>query len=196
MTKEEFACNEVCLFNLMLSLGISIDDNTKDTPRRLLKMWKELFSSVNADVEEFKKTLTLFPAPSMQPVTVKDIPFHSTCAHHFMPFFGKAYIKYEPVEKIIGLSKIPRIINFCAKKPQVQENLTQEIGEMIVDVIKPLKVEVELYDVTHTCMSCRGVESFAQTDTIWTYVDEDYYDEAFDNSWDDESIKQFWRSYL
>lgn len=163
---------------IMSSLGIDFDAHSKDTPRRLIKMWREVFSSVRADTEKFKQELTLFPAPPMKfprgvidndYVCVKDIPFHSMCAHHWLPFFGKCDITYLPNFYIIGLSKIPRVVKFCAKKPQVQENLTAEIGSLLVDVLNPLELEVSLHDVTHTCVSCRGVESFAETETKWSY---------------------------
>lgn len=166
---------------IMKKLGVPKDVHNKGTAERIIHMWEEMFSSLKADEFEFKKSLTVFPSEynsegdiGSKFITVKDIPFHSMCAHHWLPFMGKCSVKYLPNEYIIGLSKIPRVVNFCAKKPQVQENLTAEIGQMLVDVLNPLKLEVCLYDVLHTCISCRGIESFANTDTNWTYINKEF----------------------
>lgn len=155
---------------VMELLMIKPDENNVETPKRVAKMWLEMFSSLYQDEEEFKKSLTLFPAPSRKEnITVRDIPFHSMCAHHWLPFMGKVSVTYTPDKKIIGLSKIPRIVKFCSRKPQVQENLTLDIVNMLRDILDPDYIEVKLYDVTHTCVTCRGVESFAETDTQFDY---------------------------
>lgn len=184
MLKLEDSALENYVREIMSSLNIPMDEHSKDTPRRLIKMWREVFSSVNKDVMEFKKELTLFPAPPMSYpkgvvigdnyVCVKDIPFHSMCAHHWLPFFGKCDISYLPNRHIIGLSKLPRVVKFFSKKPQVQENLTAEIGSFLVHVLKPLKLDIKFHDVMHTCVLCRGVESFAETETIWSYTNPNY----------------------
>ena len=154
---------------ILSDLGFdSKDSNLEGTPHRIAKMWlDEVFSSAFCDISELDEKMTLFPAPSDKEVVVKDIPFYSMCAHHFMPFFGKAEVRYVPSDKVIGLSKIPRVVKWFSKKPQMQENLTKEIGEYLVGILHPISLKVRLYDTTHTCVTCRGAESEMTTDTEW-----------------------------
>jgi GTP cyclohydrolase I len=101
-------------------------------------------------------------------VIVKDIDFYSLCEHHLLPFFGKCHIAYIPQQKVIGLSKIPRLVDVFARRLQVQERLTHQIAEVIQDKINPLGVAVVM-EGTHLCMSMRGVEkqnSFAVTSAM------------------------------
>lgn len=170
MNRAKFISNEKRLKKIMNYLSIPMDEHSKDTPSRILRMWEEMFSSLSVDTQKFKESLTVFPAPDdSDSIIMNDIPFHSMCAHHWLPFFGKCRIEYIPNKYIIGLSKIPRVINFCAKKPQVQENLTSDIGNMLVEVLQPVELKVKLYNVVHTCVSCRGIESYAETETNWKY---------------------------
>jgi GTP cyclohydrolase I len=101
-------------------------------------------------------------------VIVKDIDFYSLCEHHLLPFFGKCHIAYIPQRKVIGLSKIPRLVDVFARRLQVQERLTHQIAEVLRDTIDPLGVAVVM-EGTHLCMSMRGVEkqnSFAVTSAM------------------------------
>ncbi len=99
----------------------------------------------------------LFDVDYDEMVIVKDIEFYSMCEHHLLPFFGKAHIAYVPDGKVIGLSKIPRLVDVFARRLQVQERLTQQIGEAITEAIKPQGVAVIL-EAQHLCMMMRGVE--------------------------------------
>ena len=152
----------------LLNIGICADN--EDTPKRIAKMYQEVF--VNADkspkdIREFVSSLTTFTYTSSNLIIVKNIPFHSFCSHHWMPFFGKVDIEYIPTEKIIGLSKLPRLVAYLSHKPQLQERLTEEIMSVLNVILEPKYIKVILHDVTHTCMECRGVESVgATTDTI------------------------------
>jgi GTP cyclohydrolase I len=101
-------------------------------------------------------------------VIVKDIDFYSLCEHHLLPFFGKCHVAYIPSTKVIGLSKLPRIVDVFARRLQVQERLTKQIADTIRDKIAPLGVAVVI-EATHLCMSMRGVEkqnSFAVTSAM------------------------------
>lgn len=99
----------------------------------------------------------IFPAESKGLVSVKNVEFYSLCEHHLLPFWGKASVAYYPNQKILGLSKIPRIIDVFAKRFQVQERLTQQIGEAIVELVDARAVSVKV-DACHLCMMMRGVE--------------------------------------
>ena len=110
----------------------------------------------------------LFTVDYSEMVIVKDIDFYSLCEHHLLPFFGKCHVAYIPSTKVIGLSKIPRIVDVFARRLQVQERLTNQIADTIRDKIAPLGVAVVM-EATHLCMSMRGVEkqnSFAVTSAM------------------------------
>lgn len=110
----------------------------------------------------------LFTVDYSEMVIVKDVDFYSLCEHHLLPFFGKCHVAYIPSNKVIGLSKIPRLIDVFARRLQVQERLTNQIAETIRDKIAPLGVAVVM-EATHLCMSMRGVEkqnSFAVTSAM------------------------------
>lgn len=155
------------IFNI---LGVnSFDLSTQDTPKRIAKMWvNETCKNLNNNnIEELTEKMTLFDAEGkVQPVTV-ETEFTSWCEHHFMPFFGKIKVTYQPEKKIIGLSKIPRIVEYFSQKPQVQERLGKEIAEYLLLVTDAPWVQVDIFDTTHTCVSCRGIRSNATTDTSY-----------------------------
>lgn len=155
---------------IMKELGIESTPDNIDTPRRIARMYSlELFRNVSNFREELYRQLTFFPAKNHNPVLVKGIKFTSMCEHHWLPFTGYADVEYIPENSIIGLSKIPRVVKWFSKKPQVQENLTQEIGEFLVDVLKPRYLKVVLRDVKHSCVEARGVEAECETDTMFEY---------------------------
>lgn len=154
---------------IMEILGIEKTPSNIKTPYRIAKMYcDEIFSSLNdKGIDDLVEDCTTFPVEnSGYPVVVKDIPFSSMCEHHWLPFFGHVTVTYIPSLEIIGLSKIPRIVKYFSKRPQVQERLTNEIGQFIIDVISPEYVRVEVSAV-HTCVQCRGVESPCETYTVF-----------------------------
>lgn len=134
-------------------LGFSPDssEHLRDTPARVARMYWELFHPEEPEI-------TTFPSPWSNMVVVKDIPFASFCAHHWLPFVGTVSVGYIPMHNIIGLSKIPRIIQFVAAKPQVQEVMTREISTALVSATKSVDVAVVVKG-RHSCMEIRGVKS-------------------------------------
>lgn len=126
------------------------------TPDRYEKAMRYLTSGYRANVEEVVNG-ALFTVKCDEMVLVKDIEFFSLCEHHLLPFFGKVHVAYLPKDKVIGLSKIPRIVNMFARRLQVQERLTQEIAEAMAEVVSPRGVAV-LCEASHFCMMMRGVE--------------------------------------
>lgn len=155
-------------------LDIPVTDSNENTPLRVAKMYcNELFKNRNNNnLEDLNSKMKLFdysPKGDPQPVTMRNIEFHSTCEHHWLPFMGIAEISYLPNKKIIGLSKIPRVVKFFSQKPQLQENLTNEIGEYLFNLLDPLYLKVVL-TATHTCVMCRGAESDCETETSYKKV--------------------------
>jgi len=161
-------------------LGIEETESNKDTPSRIARMWvNELFENNKKSLWELDKAMTLFPnndTDSEEMIVMKDIRFNSMCEHHWMPFFGTVNVGYIPDKTIIGLSKIPRVVRFFSRKPQLQENLTKEIGEYLVDILNPKELYV-IMEATHTCVMCRGAESECTTKTKFCFGDNKGYKE-------------------
>jgi GTP cyclohydrolase I len=126
------------------------------TPERAEKALKFLTSGYSTDIRQIVNG-ALFNVKYDEMVIVKDIEFFSMCEHHLLPFFGKVHVAYLPNEKVIGLSKIPRLVDAFARRLQIQERLTQEVAETIQDLVKPRGVGV-ICEARHFCMMMRGVE--------------------------------------
>ena len=131
-------------------------DGLADTPERVAKSMAFLTRGYAMDVNAVIHD-ALFDVDYDEMVVVKDIEFFSMCEHHLLPFFGKAHIAYLPDGKVIGLSKIPRVVDVFARRLQVQERLTTQIADAIVDAVNPQGVAVIL-EARHLCMMMRGVE--------------------------------------
>jgi len=129
-------------------------EGLKDTPHRVAKMYCELFKGIKEDPTEHTKKI--FHENYNEIVVLRDISFSSTCEHHLMPFTGTAHIAYLPDTSIIGLSKLARILDCFARRPQVQERLTNQVADFMMDSLKPKGVAVVI-EATHTCMTVRGV---------------------------------------
>ena len=127
-----------------------------DTPRRVEKALKFLTGGYDLNADELLNG-ALFTVDYSEMVIVKDIDFYSLCEHHLLPFFGKCHVAYIPRHKVIGLSKIPRLVDMFSRRLQLQERLTNQIAETIRDKIAPLGVAVVM-EGTHLCMAMRGVE--------------------------------------
>lgn len=140
------------------------------TPERAAKAMQFLTKGYNEDAEEILRS-ALFKEDYSEMVVVKDIELYSLCEHHLLPFFGKAHIAYIPNGHIVGLSKIPRIVDTFARRLQVQERLTMEIRDCIQNVLKPAGVAVVI-EARHLCMQMRGVEKQNSTTTTSAFVGE------------------------
>jgi GTP cyclohydrolase I len=138
-------------------------DGLLDTPKRMVKSMEFLTRGYTMDANEVLHN-ALFDVEYDEMVIVKDIEFYSMCEHHLLPFFGKAHIAYVPSGKVIGLSKIPRLVDMFSRRLQVQERLTREIAEAIEQAINPQGVAVIL-EAEHLCMMMRGVEKQHSTTT-------------------------------
>jgi GTP cyclohydrolase I len=126
------------------------------TPSRVAKSWEYLTSGYKKDAREVLNE-ALFTEDYDEMVVVKDIDLYSICEHHLLPFFGKCHIAYMPSNKIVGLSKLPRLVNMFARRLQVQERLTTQIADALVESLKPNGVLV-MIEAEHFCMSMRGVK--------------------------------------
>ncbi|MDQ6894130.1 MAG: GTP cyclohydrolase I FolE [Acidobacteriota bacterium] len=145
----------VCRILDLLGLDRS-DPNLAETPDRVAKMYVELFRGLDEGAEP---KVTLFPNDEHYTAMVieKDIPFYSMCSHHLIPFYGHAHMAYIPNEKIIGLSKMPRIVDFYAHRPQLQERLTEQIAGFLNEKLSPQGVMVVI-EARHLCVEMRGIK--------------------------------------
>jgi GTP cyclohydrolase I len=152
---------------IMKILGLDLsDDSLKDTPARVAKMYvREIFSGLNPDA---KPSITLFDNSYRynEMILEKNIRFHSQCEHHFVPFFGVAHVAYISSGKIIGLSKLNRLVHYYSKRPQVQERLTIQIAEDLKNILGTEDVAVML-EAEHLCVASRGIKDIGSS-TITT----------------------------
>jgi GTP cyclohydrolase IA len=165
MTNEKKKSIENLIFQLLNEIGEDPSrEGLTNTPHRVAKAWEFLAKGYNQNLENIINN-AIFEENYDEMVTVKEIDFFSLCEHHLLPFFGKAHIAYIPNGRIIGLSKIPRIVEMFGRRLQVQERMTQQIAQTINDVLSPKGVAVVL-EGQHMCMQMRGVEkknSYATT---------------------------------
>ena len=142
----------------MILEGIGEDVNRPgliDTPKRISRMYHEIYGGMEEDVSVYlSKT---FPAINNEIVLEKDITFYSTCEHHLLPFYGKAHVAYIPDDKVVGLSKLARTVDAFAKRAQIQEQMTAQIGDAIMKYLQPKGVMV-MVQAEHMCMTMRGIK--------------------------------------
>ena len=148
---------EAAVRELLLAVGEDPDrEGLKETPARVARAYEEIFAGLHADpTAVLDKT---FNEDHQELVLVKDIPIYSTCEHHLVPFYGKAHIGYIPGKhgKVTGLSKLARLVDLYAKRPQVQERLTSQVADALVDKLDAAAVIVVL-ECEHLCMAMRGI---------------------------------------
>lgn len=171
---------------IMQILGLDLsDDSLSGTPNRVAKMYvKEVFSGLNpANKPEVRLFENKYQYDQM--LVEKDITFYSHCEHHFVPIYGKAHVAYFPNGKVIGLSKINRIVQYYAKRPQVQERLTVQIGNELKSILHTDDIAVVM-DASHMCVSSRGVnDTNSQTGTAF-----------FSGKFEDQNFKNEFLNYI
>jgi GTP cyclohydrolase I len=141
---------------ILLEIGEDPDrDGLRGTPDRVHRMYAELTAGYHVDPDRLVNG-AIFEVPYSEMVVVKDIPFYSLCEHHLLPFFGTAAVAYIPRGRVIGLSKIPRIVEMYARRLQVQERMTQQIADFLDDRLKPQGVGV-VVEANHLCAVMRGI---------------------------------------
>lgn len=152
----DMARAEAAVRELLLALGEDPDrDGLVETPRRVARMYRELFSGLAADPgPHLRRT---FDESHEEIVIVRDIDFSSLCEHHLLPFLGKAHVAYLPRQKVVGLSKLARTVDVFARRPQVQERMTAQIADALMENLDPHGALVVL-EAEHLCMRVRGVE--------------------------------------
>lgn len=154
---EQKAAIQDSVYNLLLNIGEDPErQGLQRTPERVARMYDELTAGYHTDPVKLIND-ALFDVEYNEMVVVKDIEFYSLCEHHMLPFLGKAHVAYIPEGKVIGLSKIPRIVDLFARRLQVQERMTQQIAEFIDQVLHPQGVAVVI-EGAHMCSMMRGVK--------------------------------------
>lgn len=149
--------NQGIVKDMLIALGEDPNrEGLKDTPDRVVRMWDEIFSGYDQRPEDLLKTD--FSADTYDEIVlVKDIPFYSHCEHHMVPFFGVAHVAYIPIDRVVGISKLARLVDCYAKRLQIQERLTKQVAEDIMKYVKPLGAAV-IIEAEHLCMTMRGVK--------------------------------------
>ena len=146
---------EAAVREILAAVGEDPDrEGLLETPDRVARMYAELFSGLHSDPRQLlRKTFT---QKYDEMVLERDIEFASVCEHHLLPFLGKAHIAYLPAGKIVGLSKLARVVDVLSHRPQVQERMTEELADLLMEELEPRGVGVVL-EASHTCMTIRGV---------------------------------------
>jgi len=141
---------------ILISVGENPDrEGLRKTPGRVARMYQELFSGLNVDPG--RHLTTAFTESYDELVVLRDISFNSMCEHHLMPFEGKTHVAYLPDGQVVGISKLARVVDEFAHRPQVQERLTSQIADLLMDKLQAKGVAVVIH-ATHTCMTCRGIK--------------------------------------
>ena len=149
---------------IMSHVGEDIErEGLEKTPQRVRKAYEFMYGGYNEDPKAILES-ALFTSSNDEMVLIKDIEFYSTCEHHLLPIIGRVHVAYIPDGKVVGLSKIPRVVNVFARRMQIQEQLTEQIADAIMQSIEPKGVAVVI-QARHMCMEMRGVEKINSTTT-------------------------------
>lgn len=164
MSEKQDIQFEDAVKSMMLHVGENPDrEGLLKTPQRVKKAYEFIFGGYKEDPQEILKS-ALFTSSNDEMVLLKDIEFYSTCEHHLLPIIGRVHVAYIPNGKVVGLSKIPRVVNVFARRMQIQEQLTEQIADAIMSTIEPKGVAVVI-QARHMCMEMRGVEKINSTTT-------------------------------
>ena len=152
--------------DLIRALGLdpAVEPELVETPARVAGLYAEIFAGLDPGAEP---ALATFPRPAGDGedlVVVRDLPFHSLCVHHFVPFFGRAHVAYLPGERLLGISGAARLLEFYSRRPQLQERLTAQVADHLVRVLEPRGVAVVL-EARHLCMEMRGIRKRGRVET-------------------------------
>lgn len=148
---------EKAVREILLGLGENPDrEGLKDTPKRVAKMYEEVFAGIETDPAE---VVTIFETEGHEEMVIlRDIPFYSMCEHHLLPFYGKAHVAYAPrKDRLAGLSKLARIVETISRRPQLQERITTQVADTLMKALKPYGALV-IVEAEHLCMTMRGVK--------------------------------------
>ncbi len=147
---------KTAVIEMMQALGEDpARDGLSDTPRRIAEMYAEVFGGMWKDPKDYLKVV--FEVAHDEMVILRNIPFYSMCEHHFLPFHGEAHVGYIPDGRVVGISKLARVVEGYARRPQIQEQLTSQVAEAIMEVLLPDGVAVVI-EAEHLCMTMRGVK--------------------------------------
>jgi GTP cyclohydrolase I len=154
--KIDTAGIEDAVRQILLAVGEDVDrEGLRHTPKRVAKMYAELLAGMRHDPKEHLRSV--FREEYNEVVLLRDISFSSVCEHHIMPFIGKAHVAYLPDGQVLGVSKLARIVDCFARRLQVQERLTVQIADFLMDNLKPKGVAV-VVEASHSCMTIRGIK--------------------------------------
>jgi GTP cyclohydrolase I len=168
LSKKQNYSFEQNIQEILISIGEDINrEGLVDTPKRVNKAYKEIFDGYNINEKELLQS-AMFSTDNENMVIVDNIDFFSMCEHHMLPIIGKAYIAYIPNKKVVGLSKIPRLVEVYARRLQIQENMTEQIAIALMENIQPKGVAVIL-KARHLCMEMRGVNKINSLTTTHSY---------------------------
>ena len=164
LTDDQLAASQIdgpqaeeSIARLLQALGENIErEGLKNTPRRVARMYSELLAGYHMDPVAMING-ALFEVKYDEMVIVRDIEFYSMCEHHMLPFMGRVHVAYIPDGKVLGISKIPRVVDMYARRLQVQERMTRQIADFLRDLLKPQGVAV-VVEALHLCMMMRGVK--------------------------------------
>lgn len=148
---------------LLIAIGEDPDrEGLRDTPRRMMKSWTELFVGYLQDPASILATTFDEVQGYGEMVVLRDIPFHSTCEHHWLPFTGVAHVAYLPDRRVVGLSKLARLVDCFARRLQIQERMTQQITRSLMEHLAP-RGAAAVVQAAHGCMACRGIRKEGAT---------------------------------
>ncbi len=154
---DKLAQFEQCVKTMLRLMGEDPSrEGLLDTPKRVAKAWEFLVSGASQNAQSVLNS-ALFTSSNSEMVLIKDIEFYSVCEHHLLPFFGRAHVAYVPDGRVVGLSKIPRLVDLFSRRLQLQEQLTEQIASAIQSTINPQGVGVVI-EARHMCMEMRGVQ--------------------------------------
>ena len=147
---------EKAVLEIILAIGEDPErEGLRETPRRIAEMYEELFEGLHQDPLEVLK-VGFEEEERQEMVILRDIPFYSMCEHHLLPFHGKAHIGYIPSGRVLGISKLARVVEILARRPQLQERLTGQVADTIMQSVQPYGVGVVI-EAEHLCMTMRGI---------------------------------------